>query len=1072
MPKFFYNIVLCGSVLLPCMLHSQNLSTEGDDFWLGFMENWLQNPDNPIILEIYISADDSTNVHLEMPHYNGSFTPLDTLILPDRSVKIIIPTHLGMATGTNQVQNRGIHITSDKDVSVYAMNKRQYSADMAVILPSYTLGNEYVVISHWEQGNRNNNNNSDSEFLILAIEDNTKIQIIPSHMTEGGNIAGVPFSITLNEGQVYQVQARGDLTGSRIDALANTDSECKKFAVFAGNQYTKVGECDHPNGHDHLYAQMYPTYTWGKEYITVDFNTRINGDHIKVIAAQDNSEIFLNGQYVNTLSAGEFLFLRELDGINYISSENPISVAQFSRSQACDGTVGDPFIILINPNEQVLKKITFYAPAIATIQNYNLSIVTKTTDVSTVRLDGNDISYRFSNVPFNPEYSYAKVSVGAGNHILRSVEGLIAYVYGYGYNESFGYPTGAGLTNLSLNFTVLDNEGEVLPIDSICHKTEIWFKPETEFEFTDYQWDFGDGTIITINGPDSISHTYDKPGKYIVELTASSGTSGCVSGAAQSSVKVVRVLNPQIKILGPRSVCPNTGEVPYYVNKINQYDNFWVVSGGSIVQDKNDTLIINWGDTNNDAFVKVRPMDNRGCIGDTITKMVKIKVQLDPEAPVGPDSLCSDNITDLNYQAFYIPGTTYNWMTDFGNINSGQGNNQIFMEWESYGYGKLWYEQISVTDTVCEGTSDTLIVYIQRKPSDFAEIITDTLIYGINESISFSILADSLYHLVSWQFQDNIFIDSVSINYNPVITYNCPGVYSVEAITIDTAGLCYSSAHPSIDISIIGPSIEIIQVSHEENIPNQLFINWKYEQNTEYNKPYYLIRDYSYIDTLSKSQLIYNDTAVTTDFTSYQYQMTTNEDCETIVSSSVHEHILLRIPEDRITENEATIEWNDYIGWSSGVDHYEIWMQVDSGEYSLLNEYASSTLEFRSEDLGFEHCFKVRASELNGNNAYSWSNIACVTFIPELYPYNIITPNDDGINDVFVIENIEHYPNAVLTVFNRWGRQIFKTRAYKNNWGGMSKGKILSNSTYYYVLELNEPRSEQKVVNGTISVFR
>ena len=200
--------------------------------------------------------------------------------------------------------------------------------------------------------------------------------------------------------------------------------------------------------------------------------------------------------------------------------------------------------------------------------------------------------------------------------------------------------------------------------------------------------------------------------------------------------------------------------------------------------------------------------------------------------------------------------------------------------------------------------------------------------------------------------------------------------------------------------------------------------------------------------------------------------MTTNEDCKTFVLSAIHEHVLLSIPVDMINENEAIIEWNDYIGWNSGVDHYEIWIQVDNGEFNMLNDNTSSTYTFKSSDLGFEHCFKVRATELNGNNAYSWSNIACVTFVPELYPYNIITPNDDGLNDVFVIENIEHYPNAVLTIFNRWGRQIFKTRTYKNNWEGMSNGKILPNSTYYYVLELNEPRSVQKTVNGTISIFR
>ncbi len=1036
------------------------------------MDNWLQDPANPIILEIYISADDTTRALIEMPLYLNGFSPLDTLILPDRTVRIVIPTQLGMAVGTNLIQNRGIHVTSDQDVSVYAMNKRQYSADMAVILPTYTLGNDYVVISHWEDGNRNNNNNSDSEFLLVAVEDNTKIEITPSQITEAGNPAHIPFSITLNQGQTYQVQARGDLTGTIIQAVANTDSECKRFAVFAGNQYTKVGECDDPNGHDHLYAQMYPVYTWGKEYITVSFNTRYQGDHVKVIAAEDDSDILLNGQTISTLNRGEFLFLKELEGVNYISSEKMISVAQFSRSQACDGTTGDPFIILINPNEQVLKKITFYAPTVATIQNYNLSIVTKTTDVPSVRLDGYDISGRFSTVPYSPDYSYAKVSVSAGNHTLRSSEGLIAYVYGYGNNESFGYPTGAGLTNLNLNFQVMDDHGASVPFDQVCHNSEVWFNPETDFEFTEFQWDFGDGEIFITDRPDSVPHVYDRPGKYIVELKGISNSSGCVSGAEQSSVKVVRVVNPLVHLLGPRSVCPFTNEVPYFVKETGTYENTWFVEGGAVFHQENDTIFINWGDTNNDSLIKLLSMDERGCVGDTVFKPVKIKVQLDPEAPMGPDSLCADNISGIGYRAFYVPGTTYQWYTDFGQVGNGQGNHEMIMDWESFGYGHLWYEQESVADTVCNGVSDTLGVYIQRKPAEEAFISTDKLEYGINEPVKLKLVADSLYQIATWIFDDREALDSVSLSYQPELYYNCPGEYLIQAIAMDTAGLCFGTAPALLQIHITGPSMEIIQVTHENNMPNELFIKWKYSENENYSKSYYLTRELSVIDSLSRDQEVYQDTSVITDDQSYEYDIVTNLDCESKIYSIPHRSIWLNLPVDQITKDEVVLEWNDYEGWKEGVENYEVWMQVDDGSFVMILDHAGSNYKFISQDLGFEHCFKIRANELNGNEAYSWSNISCVTFIPELYPYNIITPNGDGMNDVFIIENIEHYPNAELTIFNRWGRKIYHTVGYQNNWGGKVNDELLPNSTYYYVLELNESRALKQHINGMVSIFR
>ncbi|MBR9999386.1 MAG: gliding motility-associated C-terminal domain-containing protein [Cyclobacteriaceae bacterium] len=1053
-------------------MKSQNLSTEGDDFWIGFMDNWLQDPANPIILEIYISADDTTRAHIEMPHYLNDFIPVDTLIYPDRTIRIVIPTQLGMSTGTSQVQNRGIHIKTDKDVSVYAMNKRQYSADMAVILPTYTLANDYVVISHWEDGNRNNNDNSDSEFLLVAVEDDTKIEIIPSHLTEGGDPAHVPFSVTLNQGQTYQVQARGDLTGTLIRSAANTDSECKKFAVFAGNQYTKVGECDNPNGHDHLYAQMYPVYTWGKEYITVDFNTRYQGDHVKVIAAEDNSGILLNGQPVRTLDRGEFLFLKELEGVNYISSDKPISVAQFSRSQACDGTVGDPFIILINPNEQVLKKITFYAPTVATIQNYNLSIVTRTSDVPTVRLDGADISGMFTSVPFNPEYSYAKVSVFSGNHTLQSTEGLIAYVYGYGNNESFGYPTGAGLTNLNLNFQVVDEQGEDLPFDHVCYHTEVWFRPETEYEFTGFHWDFGDGTTFSTTSPDSVSHVYEKPGKYIVELKGTTGSSNCITGAEQTSIKVVYVINPRSQILGPRSVCPFTQSVPYYIPENATYVNSWFVGGGIISHPGNDTILIDWAGTKRDALIKVLSTDKWGCIGDTVFKNVKIKIQLEPEAPAGPDSLCADNISDIEYQTYYTPGMTYRWFTDFGQIGEGQGTEKIFMDWESFGYGNLWYEQESVTDTVCKGISDTLGVYIQRKPSEDVRILIDKFNFGINEAIRVELEADTLYQIVTWMYQGQQSIDSVSIDEQPERYYQCPGLYFIRAIAMDTAGLCITSAEHSIEIQVEGPLVEIIQVTHENNLANQLYINWKYDENQDYTKPYYLSRDGKLLDSLFRNRPVFPDTSVVTDDQPHEYRVSTNHDCPLEIQSDPHTSIWLSLPEDKKTEDEVALDWSDYEGWSEGVNNYEIWMSVDSSPYSLISENGNSGFTFSSDDLGFEHCYKIRALELNGNEAYSWSNITCVTFIPELYPYNIITPNGDGRNDAFIIENIEHYPHARLTIFNRWGKRILETTGYQNNWGGLASGELLPNSTYFYMLELNEPRAEKPYLNGTVSVLK
>lgn len=84
---------------------------------------------------------------------------------------------------------------------------------------------------------------------------------------------------------------------------------------------------------------------------------------------------------------------------------------------------------------------------------------------------------------------------------------------------------------------------------------------------------------------------------------------------------------------------------------------------------------------------------------------------------------------------------------------------------------------------------------------------------------------------------------------------------------------------------------------------------------------------------------------------------------------------------------------------------------------------------------------------------------------------NTITPNGDGANDVWNIQYAEQFPNAVLEIFDRWGRLIFRsTNVQDEPWDGTSKGKELPMDAYYYILELNAFSSEP--VLGTVNVIR
>ena len=72
--------------------------------------------------------------------------------------------------------------------------------------------------------------------------------------------------------------------------------------------------------------------------------------------------------------------------------------------------------------------------------------------------------------------------------------------------------------------------------------------------------------------------------------------------------------------------------------------------------------------------------------------------------------------------------------------------------------------------------------------------------------------------------------------------------------------------------------------------------------------------------------------------------------------------------------------------------------------------------------------------------------------IPEAF-----TPNGNNINDLFVVGNIEFYNERSIDVFNRYGNQVYSSKAYNNDWDGTrsDNGQALPDGTYYYVLTLN-----------------
>ena len=173
-------------------------STEGKEFWFGFMEGRNDNG-NVHYIEITVTAREATSFQIFI---GKSATPLQSVpgfVGANSSVQIPIPLDLAEARGSETIQEKGIYLVAEKPVNVYALNWDYNSADVAVIYPVPSLGDEYFAMCYTPKVDNRPAHGRNSEFLVVASEDNTTVNIIPSVVTDGGKAAGVSFSVTLSK---------------------------------------------------------------------------------------------------------------------------------------------------------------------------------------------------------------------------------------------------------------------------------------------------------------------------------------------------------------------------------------------------------------------------------------------------------------------------------------------------------------------------------------------------------------------------------------------------------------------------------------------------------------------------------------------------------------------------------------------------------------------------------------------------------------------------------------------------------------------------------------------------------
>lgn len=119
------------------------------------------------------------------------------------------------------------------------------------------------------------------------------------------------------------------------------------------------------------------------------------------------------------------------------------------------------------------------------------------------------------------------------------------------------------------------------------------------------------------------------------------------------------------------------------------------------------------------------------------------------------------------------------------------------------------------------------------------------------------------------------------------------------------------------------------------------------------------------------------------------------------------------------TSNATKVQWNLGAGNIVKDPNVENYIYAEPGKYSVtLTAYNAAG------------CALTVTKEVTADPAFILSNV--------------ITPNGDGKNDFFIVP----VSQSSLEVYNRWGKMVYKSVDYKNDWG-----KGIANGTYYYVVD-------------------
>ncbi len=575
---------------------------------------------------------------------------------------------------------------------------------------------------------------------------------------------------------------------------------------------------------------------------------------------------------------------------------------------------------------------------------------------------------------------------------------------------------------------------------------------------TAYQWLVTGATGFTGNGTPAIAVNWGTAGTGTVKAFTLNPTTGCSSDTVTLPIRINQLLQTA-RPTGPNPVCQGGSPYTYQTVYANGSSYSWTIIGGTQVSTNLAAVVVNWNPVLVPTIGKLvvqetsNPASGIRCLGGSDT--LRVTINPTPRATLaisGPANVCASAGTATFSLPGGFAGSAYAFTFD-GNPVATTTNAITVAPLPAPGTYVVTARETSAQG--CTGPVFSFSVTVNPAP---VPLVVTGPVYLCNaaqaQQYSVPNTPGSTYQ---WAVTGGTVTAGQGTAQVTVQFDAAANAYTVTATETSAFGCGGSAATLAVRPDRPGLVLALASVTLTSNTSITLTLSAPNSGNTL--SPIHIFRriagtgTFADIGTVPVNATSFTDPNVDAAANSYEYRLDLTNGCNTTVSSAIVQTIRLAATATAGTggrnQGGTALAWNAYTG--GPVSQYLIFRSDDNGAYAQVATVTGSTLAttIANTGTGYNQCFRIVAVDANGQQ--SNSNTSCVSFTNATAFYNVITPNHDGLNDALTIDNIQLNPGHTFTIFNRWGRQVYETTNYQNDWGPADD---VAPGVYYYLLKL------------------